>query len=162
EVVAHDDGVAGRGPGGGRKTLRLEVGHEPVGGAAAFLGIGRVGRNRLDADESLQPLAAVLEIGLHMVERSYELARHIGLVGAGFSRGPGSRPGLQGGVEIVRGIIAAHGRHFWTNGRGKPQDEPPPSCRTKAMRSMLVAPGVPSGMPAVIAMRSPGRASPAW
>jgi hypothetical protein len=28
------------------------------------------------------------------------------------------------------------------------------------MRSMLVAPGVPSGMPAVMAMRSPGRARP--
>jgi hypothetical protein len=44
---------------------------------------------------------------------------------------------------------------------GRPaHEEPAPSWRTKAMRSMLVAPGVPSGMPAVMAMRSPGRAKP--
>ena len=30
------------------------------------------------------------------------------------------------------------------------------------MRSMLVAPGVPRGTPAVMAMRSPGRAKPSW
>ena len=43
-----------------------------------------------------------------------------------------------------------------------PQELPAPSCRTNAIRNIFVAPGVPNGIPAVIAMRSPGRARPSW
>src|SRR5690606_39684649 len=108
-------------PCGGLEAFRLQVGHQPVGSPLAVVGIGGIGGDGLDAEQRLEPLEALLKVG----------------VGAG-----------EGLLDIGSG-----GRH---------QDDPAPSWRTKAMRSMLVAPGVPRGMPAVMATRSPGRASPSW
>src|SRR6185312_971078 len=79
--------------------------------------------------------------------------RHVGRIGDGVALAGEQARELEGQLAIERGLVGGR-----SGARSQHHELPAPSWRTKAMRSMLVAPGVPSGMPAVMAMRSPGRA----
>jgi hypothetical protein len=71
--MRNDDGVAGRLAGRGIEAFGFQVLDQPVGGALHFTGIGRIGRDRLDADQRLQPLEALIEMGIDMGEGGIEL-----------------------------------------------------------------------------------------
>ena len=76
--VRDDDGMTGRGAGGGHEALGGEVGDKPVGGALAVTGIGGIGRDRLDGDERGEPFERRLQVGVGMSEGGVELLRRKG------------------------------------------------------------------------------------
>ena len=65
------DGRACRAP-RPRSRSTVQIGDEPFGGAAAFRGIGGIGRDRFDAQQPEQPLQAAVEIGVEMVKHRGE------------------------------------------------------------------------------------------
>ncbi len=71
-VVGDDHRMAGRGARGGVKALARQVIDQPFGGALALRGKGRIGRDRLDAQQGLEPIEALVEIGIDMGEDGVE------------------------------------------------------------------------------------------
>src|SRR5205085_3927912 len=63
-----DRGMAGSRPHLGLEAERLDVPGQMIGRLLAILREGRVGRDRLDAQQVEQPREAVVEIGIDMVE----------------------------------------------------------------------------------------------
>ena len=70
--MADHDGMAGSRPQFGAVAQSLEFPHEPVGGALALLGVGRVGRDGRNAQQIEQPLRGGVDILVDGGENGFE------------------------------------------------------------------------------------------
>ena len=68
-----DGGVTGRRPDLGRKPECRDIAGEMIGRRPAIAGKGRIGRDRLDAQQGKQPLQAVVEITVDAIEDRLKL-----------------------------------------------------------------------------------------
>jgi hypothetical protein len=67
-MMGDDHRVAGRGAHAGVEADRSQVRDQPFGGAAAFSGVGRVGGDRLDAEQAEQAFNALVEVLVEAVK----------------------------------------------------------------------------------------------
>src|SRR5262249_48670498 len=68
-ALAHHDRMPPGGPDAGLKSNAGQILGHVLGGRLTLVFVSRIGRDRLDAQEFEQPLEALLEIGVHLLQR---------------------------------------------------------------------------------------------